>query len=150
MYIEGAGQPTAPVSSVHPSSPIPPDPLHQWLQNKKSTVNCIHKLKALNHFALKRETSDKRLRYRPLAGFPQASSALLHAVSSTPQCSEQAFPRIIPEQGIRVGVSGQGLWSCANGQSRIVSEGEWDGHDKQKIFKALKNKRKKKIKYIYF
>lgn len=99
--------------------------------NRKWTACCsTRKLKALNRCAL-RETSDKSSGRRPTTGIPQASSTLLHAVLSTPQCSEQAIPRIDPEQGVRVGVR------CS------VLRVDGSGHDMQKAVKAMRKKRKK-------
>lgn len=62
-----------------------------------------HYLKALNRCAL-RHLTKKKLRAGTHDGAYQASSALLHAVSSTPQCSEQAVPRVKPERGAAAGI----------------------------------------------
>lgn len=67
----------------------------------------------------------------PRPGFPQASSTLLHAVLSTPQCSEWAIARMDPEQGV-----GVRRWE----QCLRVNSG---GHDMQKAVKAMRKNRKK-------
>lgn len=91
----------------------PPGSLSSMATDRKWTV---YKLKALNRCAL-RETSYKVSGRRQLSGLPQASSTLLHAVFSTPQCSEQAIPRMGPEWGGQIGGK----------RVRAVSQGKWGG-----------------------
>lgn len=64
-------------------------PLISGYKQKWTVYRSTCKLKALNRCAL-RETYDKGSGNRPPTELPQASSTLLHAVLSTPQCSEQA------------------------------------------------------------
>lgn len=51
-------------------------------------------LKAMNQV----ELIWQEIRVETPTGFPQALSTLLHAIFSTPQCSEQAICRYIPVQ----------------------------------------------------